>query len=139
MTVTNKDLIASMAMKDTIREALAVNPMSYSEMLIYFNLEKGKLTNHMTQLKKYGFVKYAESEKHLPKDKRKYYLVPDMGSYADLMELRRAGNYQMTWKEAHRSDINKNATTIVFCDQYHTKGNVSKSSAWSGYSSMAGF
>ena len=139
MTVTNKDLIASMAMKDTIREALAVNPMSYSEMLIYFNLEKGKLTNHMTQLKKYGFVKYAESEKHLPKDKRKYYIVPNMYSYAALMEDRRAVNMQMSWKDAHKNDINENASMVVSCDQYHTKGNRNKASAWSGYSSMAGF
>ena len=136
MKVTNEKLAESMKFKDIIREALIKTPMSYSELLIFFNLQKGKLTNHMTQLKKYGFVKYSEAEKHLPKDKRKYYVVPDMCSYAEMMSERRAGNYQMTWKEAHKSEINKNASTIVFCDQYHTTGNKAKVNAWAGYSSM---
>ena len=136
MKVTNEHLAASMAFKDIIRDALIIKPMSYSEMLIHFDITRSKLTNHMTQLKKYGFVKYSEAEKHMKKDKRKYYVVPDMGSYADMMSERRAVNAQMSWKDSHKADINKNARVVVTCDQYHTSGNRTKVSAWSGYASM---
>jgi hypothetical protein len=138
MKVTDERLAASMAMKDIIRDALLIKPMSYSEMLIHFNLDRGKLTNHMTQLKKYGFVKYAESERHMPKDKRKYYVVADMGSYADMMSERRAVNSQMTWKDTHKAEILPNARHYS-ADKYHTTGNRTKVSAWHGYSSMGGF
>ena len=99
MKVTNEKLAASMAFKDVIRDALIIKPMSYSELLVHFNLDRGRLTNHMTQLKKYGFVKYSEAETHLPREKRKYYVVIETGSYADMMNERRASNYKMTWKD----------------------------------------
>jgi len=139
MKVTDERLAASMAMKDIIRNALIEKPMTYTELLEHFNLDKGKLTNHMTQLKKYGFVKYAESEKHLPKDKRKYYVVIETGSYAAMMTERRAINNQMTWKDSHKSEISPYATKQVNCDSYHTHGNKSKVSAWQGYTSMGNF
>jgi hypothetical protein len=135
MKVTNEKLAESMKFKDIIREALIKTPMSYSELLTYFNLDKGKLTNHMTQLKKYGFVKYSEAENKLPKDKRKYYVVPDMCSYAQMMSDRRAVNYQMTWKDGMEK-FSDNASMKVTTDQYHTKGNTSKINAWAGNSSM---
>lgn len=137
MKVTNEKLAASMAFKDVIRDALLIKPMSYTEMIEHFKIDRPVLTNHMTQLKKYGFVKYSETEKHIAKDKRKYYVVPDMGSYADMMSERRAINSQMTWKDG-KEEASKNASMVVNSDQYHTKGNRSKVSAWNGYTSMGG-
>lgn len=135
MKVINEKLAESMAFKDVIRDALILNPMSYSELLIHFNLDRGRLTNHMTQLKKYGFVKYSEAEKKLPKEKRKYYVVIENGTYAAMMSERRASNYKMTWKDSMEK-ASPNASMVVTADKYHTTGNRPKVNAWSGYSSM---
>ena len=138
MNFKNERLIESMKAKDIIRSALEIEPMSYSEMLVKLNYSAGELTNHMTQLKKHGFVKYSDDEKLMPKKNRKYYFVPGMPSYAELMDRLRKANYQMGWKDAHKSEVSKIASIVVTADQYHTHGNRSKISAWYGYQSMAG-
>lgn len=135
MKLKNEKLIASMKMKDVITKALTVKPMSFAELSVYLNLSKPVLTNHMTQLKKFGFVRYSEHENHIFKDKRKYYAVPNVGSYSEMIDGRRAINTQ----DMTKSDkVSKFASVVVTCDKYHTKGNRTKISAWHGYSSMAG-
>lgn len=146
MKVTNDSLKQSMLMKDIIRDALLIKPMSYSELLVHFNLERGKLTNHMTQLKKYGFVKYSESEKKIAKDKRKYYAVSGIPSYAQMMSELRAINSQMIWKDAHKSELLPNARFISFEDKSFEDKLKAQSkyckrnqiSAWQGYTSLGG-
>jgi uncharacterized protein YpbB len=132
-------LAEGMKTKDAIRDALLQEPTSYSGLLIKFNMSKTVLTNHMTQLKKYGFVKYSEAEKHWPKEKRRYHAVESMGKYSDFMNEKRSADAEMKWKDSHEVKFSPYAN-VDMCktsNSYQVTSNKTKVSAWSGYSSMA--
>jgi len=147
MKVTNEVLKQSMKMKDTIREMLIEQPMTFRELLEKLNIEKNKLNNHIWQLRKYGFIKYSEKDKGIAREKKRYYVNEDMGAYADMMNERRAINYKMSWKDAHKAEILPHARVICFEDKIYedklkaqSKSYKEKSriSAWSGYTSIGG-
>lgn len=135
MKVTDERLLESMKTKDVIRDMLINNPMSYAEIQQAMNIPRNKLTNHMTQLKKFGFVKYCDQDANKHITMKRYIAVIESGTYSQMMSDRRAINSQMTWKDGIEKFSNK-ASMKVTCEDYHTKGNRSKVNAWSGYASM---
>lgn len=133
MKVTHSE---SANIKDSILILLNETPTTYVDMLTIFNIDKHKLTNHMWQLKKYGFVGYHHLDKNKTLAERRYIAVKDMGLYSEMMAERKKFKNKETCSEQHKALISKNATMVVSSDQYHTSGNRTKVSAWSGYASM---
>ncbi len=134
MPIISERLEKSYQVREKILESLKEKPMTYSQIREHFNLTKPTTSNHILSLTRAGLIKYDDKDMNQKRTDRHYIATPGMLPFREHMEMVRkhATSIREHWAGKLKL-FAENASMKVSADQYHTRGNNVKQSAWSGY------
>lgn len=124
---------ASANAKNEVLNALREQPLYFYDLLDMFNLEHRVLTNYLTSLKRFSLIHFNPADMEKAHNKRRWVAVPNAPTYHEALELAKKVPGK---KYAEKQDGSIPGATVIYANDYHTKGTSHKLSAWSGYTSF---
>ena len=131
----------SQEMVDLLLEALRAQPLYRHDLVEMFNFSNQDLNNFMYRLKKHNLIEIYQPDINKHANMRRWYKTERTESYIDIVKESKQKTTEALingCKGEVKFSPHANPLMCKTSMSYHTSGNRTKVSAWSGYTSMAG-